>query len=481
MRVLELLPDLEVVDVGGDVHRDVARVTRDSRDVGPNAVFVAIKGSKVDGHDLVAAAAGAAAIVIERTVAVPDGVAVIRVNDTKRALAMIAAALSGHPGRAVRVAGITGTKGKTTTAALVEGVWLAAGRKAGRVGTTGASFDGQPLDSDLTTPEAPELQALLAKMRAQGGTDAVIEVSSIGLVQRRVDGIPFHVAAFTNLGRDHLDFHGSMAGYQAAKSRLFRELLRPAGGMPRAVLSADDPASDGMHAPADRWTSGLGANADIRAEILDSSAAGLQLRLHTPLGTAELTSRLVGRHNAQNLACAAAIALCHGVPLDAVAAGLASVRGVPGRLETVPNDRGILVAVDYAHTPESLAAVLTALREVTTGELWCVFGCGGDRDPGKRPVMGEVVGRLADHAVVTSDNPRSEDPRAIVDAILSGMANPAHVDVDRAAAIRWTLVAAAPGDVVLLAGKGHETYQEIAGIKHPFDDREVARAALEGT
>jgi UDP-N-acetylmuramoyl-L-alanyl-D-glutamate--2,6-diaminopimelate ligase len=297
-------------------------------------------------------------------------------------------------------------------------------------------------------------------------------------VQRRVDGIPFHVAIFTNLGRDHLDFHGTMEEYARAKSRLFRELLRPPGGFPRAILAADDPASARMDAPADRWTFGFGA-ADLRIADLRMDAGGMVFRLETPLGARELRSPLVGRHNALNLAAAAGACLACGLDPDATVAGLGSVSGVPGRLEAVPNDRGLLVVVDYAHTEESLAAVLSALREVTSGKLWCVFGCGGDRDPGKRPRMGATVARLADAAVVTSDNPRSESPRSIVDAILLGMDSPpAHVEVDRAAAIRWTLAAAKPGDVVLIAGKGHETYQEIAGVKHPFDDRLVAAEAL---
>jgi UDP-N-acetylmuramoyl-L-alanyl-D-glutamate--2,6-diaminopimelate ligase len=402
----------------------------------------------------------------------------VRVPDSKRALALAAAALAGHPGRALRVVGVTGTKGKTTTTSLIEGALAKAGRVAGLIGTTGSRVGGVDVASELTTPESTVLQALLARMRDAGATDVAMEVSSIGLVQRRVDGIPFHVAIFTNLGRDHLDFHGTMEEYARAKSRLFRELLRPPGGFPRAILAADDPASARMDAPADRWTFGFGA-ADLRIADLRMDAGGMVFRLETPLGARELRSPLVGRHNALNLAAAAGACLACGLDPDATVAGLGSVSGVPGRLEAVPNDRGLLVVVDYAHTEESLAAVLSALREVTSGKLWCVFGCGGDRDPGKRPRMGATVARLADAAVVTSDNPRSESPRSIVDAILLGMDSPpAHVEVDRAAAIRWTLAAAKPGDVVLIAGKGHETYQEIAGVKHPFDDRLVAAEAL---
>lgn len=480
MRITELIPHLDAVDVRGDVQRSFVRVTRDSRESGDDTVFVAIRGGRVDGHDLVAGLR-AAAVVVDHDVVAPEGTVVIRVPDTRRALAFASAAVQGFPGRAMRVVGVTGTKGKTTTTALIEGALLHAGRIAGRIGTTGTTIAGRALPSRLTTPDAPELQALLATMRDRGATDVAMEVSSIGVVQERVAAIGFHFALFTNLGRDHLDFHGTMDAYAAAKSRLFSDLLRPAGGMPRAALNRDDPAWTTMHPPRDAWTYGFDPLADLRITAFQMSGEGLSFELLTPLGLIAVTSPLVGRHNAYNLAGAAAACLAGGLAPDAIASGLASVAGVPGRLEGVANDRGILVVVDYAHTPESLEAVLVALRDVGKARLWCVFGCGGDRDPGKRPIMGGVAERLADRVVITSDNPRSEPPQAILDAIIAGMASaPAHADVDRRAAIHWAIARAEPGDIVLIAGKGHETYQEIAGEKHPFDDRVVAHDALAG-
>lgn len=480
MRIHELIPHLDAVDVRGDAQRTFARVTRDSREAGDDAVFVAIRGGHLDGHDRIANLR-AAAVIVDRDVDAPAGTVVIRVRDTRRALAFASAAIHGFPGRALRVVGVTGTKGKTTTTALIEGALLHAGRIAGRIGTTGTMIAGQALPSQLTTPDSPELQALLAVMRDRGATDVAMEVSSIGVVQERVAAIGFHFALFTNLGRDHLDFHGTMDAYAAAKSRLFSDLLRPIGGMPRAALNIDDPASTSMHPPTDSWTYGFGDAADLRISAFQMSGDGLSFELTTPFGAMAVRSPLVGRHNAYNLAGAAAACLAAGLTVEQTAAGLASVAGVPGRLEGVANDRGILVVVDYAHTPKSLEAVLVALREVGDARLWCVFGCGGDRDPGKRPIMGSVAERLADRVVVTSDNPRSEPPQAILDQIVAGMVRPpALTEVDRRAAIRWALDRAESGDVVLIAGKGHETYQEIAGEKHPFDDRIVAREALGG-
>ncbi len=478
MQLGTLLRDLRPLDVRGPVDREITGITRDSRASGPGVVFVAVRGAKVDGHDL-APQVEAAAVVVEREVAARPGVTVVRVDSTKRALALLAAGLHGHPARAVPVVGVTGTNGKTTIATLVEQAMRALGRKVGRVGTTGITIDGVDLPGAFTTPEAPELQAVLARMRDERCEAVAIEVSSIGLAQHRVDGIPFHAAVFTNLTQDHLDFHGTMEAYGEAKSRLFRELLRPAGGPVRAVLCGDDPAWATMGAPTDRWTFGFGEQNDLRIERFahDPMALGLL----TPEGRIELASPMVGRHNALNLVAAWAALRTLGIGAEDAASGLAAASGAPGRLERVRDPRGeLLVLVDYAHSDDALANVLPTVRELARGRVWVVFGCGGDRDRGKRPKMAAVAEALADRVVVTSDNPRSEDPRAIVDEIVAGLRRPgaAVVEVDRAAAIRRALAEAAPGDVVLIAGKGHETWQEIAGQKHPFDDREVARRAL---
>jgi UDP-N-acetylmuramoyl-L-alanyl-D-glutamate--2,6-diaminopimelate ligase len=381
------------------------------------------------------------------------------------------------------VVGVTGTNGKTTVTTLVEGGLRALGWSVGRIGTTGNALDGVPRPTRFTTPEAPELQALLAEMRDEGARAVAMEVSSIGLAQHRVDGIPFAVAVFTNLTRDHLDFHGTMQAYADAKARLFRELLRPAGGAPRAVLCGDDPAHARMGAPADSWTYGFSEGLDLRIREAAFAASGIHLAVDTPDQVISLSSPMLGRHNALNLVAATAVLRCLGEDWSAAAEAVGSVPGVPGRLERVDDPRGRLIVVDYAHSPDALEHALCTLRELVTGQLWVVFGCGGDRDRGKRPQMGRVARAGADRVVVTSDNPRSEDPQQILDEIVSGIDDPEGlwVEVDRGEAIRAALSAAAPGDAVLIAGKGHETTQEIAGVKHPFDDRQVARLAVEAT
>jgi UDP-N-acetylmuramyl-tripeptide synthetase len=479
MQLRSLLEHLEVRRVQGDLDRVVRSVTRDTRELVDDGVFVAICGARVDGHELVDRAAHAAAIVVQRPVAAPGGPTVVEVADTKRALAALAAAYHGHPGAAMKVVGVTGTNGKTTVTTLVEEALREAGVAAGRIGTTGTSMGGEPMPSPLTTPEAPYLQSVLARMRDSGTSVVAMEASSVGLAQHRVDGIAFHLGVFTNLSRDHLDFHADMDAYRLAKARLFAELLRAVGGPPRALLCGDDPARDAVMAPPDRWLYGFSRECDLRVTELECTDAGLRFTLRTPAGTGKVHSPLVGRFNAQNLAAAVGCCLAVGLGLPEATGAVSAVQGVSGRLEPVENDRGLLVLVDYAHTPDALASSLRAVHAVARGEVWVVFGCGGNRDPGKRPEMGRAAEEGADRVVVTSDNPRSEDPLSIVEAILSGMETaPAHVDPNRGAAIAWVLHRAAPGDAVLIAGKGHETYQEVGGAKHPFDDREVARNVL---
>jgi UDP-N-acetylmuramoyl-L-alanyl-D-glutamate--2,6-diaminopimelate ligase len=477
MRLSHLLPRLEPLAVDGDPDVAIDAVTRDSRAARPGAVFVAIRGAKVDGHDLVRDVS-CRVVVAERPVPVPVGTTRVLVRDSKAALAALAAGLAGDPGAALQVVGVTGTNGKTTTTTLVENALRRAGIKVGRIGTTGNAIDGVPRKTGFTTPEAPELQALLGEMRDAGCTAVAMEVSSIGLAQRRVDGIPFAVGVFTNLTQDHLDFHGTMAAYAEAKARLFRELLRPAGGMPRALLCADDPAWRAMGPPSDRWTYGFSADTDLCALSARVTMAGTVLSLRTPLGPTELTSALVGRYNAQNLLAALGSLLLLGLPLDRAVAALSAAEGAPGRLERVPG-RGPLVIVDYAHSDDALANALPVVRElIPGGRLWVVFGCGGDRDRTKRPKMGRVAAALADEVIVTSDNPRHEDAAAIAAEILTGIDRPVAVELDRSAAIHRAIAAADPADAVVIAGKGHETTQQIGDVFHPFDDRVVAAAAL---
>jgi UDP-N-acetylmuramoyl-L-alanyl-D-glutamate--2,6-diaminopimelate ligase len=480
MLLSDLLRHVSVLDVAGNVDRDVLEVTRDSREARVGSVFVAVRGASVDGHAYVASAVGEA-VVVERDVPAPPGVTRIRVGDSRVALAEIAAALHGWPSRDVSVVGVTGTNGKTTVTTIVEQAWRAAGLACARVGTTGWSVDGEHRATAFTTPEAPELQALLAELRDRQIPRLAIEVSSIGLAQRRVEAVQFSTAVFTNLTRDHLDFHGTVEAYRDAKARLFTDLLRPAGGPPRALLCRDDLNWDHLGAPDDRWTYGFHPAADIRIDAVVPGPVGSRLQLTTPHGSTVIRTGLVGRYNAQNVAAALGVLLLHGLALVDAVRALEAVPGVPGRLEVVPNTRGLLVLVDYAHSDDALENVLTAVRELTDGAVWVVFGCGGDRDVSKRAPMGRVAARLADRIVVTSDNPRSEDPQRIIDGILRGVDGPALVEADRRAAIAIALQGAMPGDVVLIAGKGHETTQTVGSASLPFDDRAVARQILEAT
>ncbi len=458
---------------------EIRTVTRDSREVDAHTAFVAIEGARVDGHAFVDGLdAGVAFVDAERagSIAASARVPVIGVDDTKAALAHIAAVLNGHPARDVQVVGVTGTNGKTTVTTLAEQAFAHLGRAAGRIGTTGNQVGGTARKTAFTTPEAPILQELLAEMRDGGTQVALLEVSSIGLVQKRVDAVPFHVGVFTNLTRDHLDFHGSMEAYTEAKAGLFQR-LREAGGPPRALLCSDDPAWRSMNPPSDHWTYGFEeADLWIRDSALTSS--GMDLTVKTPDGTVMIESPLVGRHNALNLVAALGILLCCGLPLRTAVQGLEAAKGAPGRLERIPDD-DLLVLVDYAHSDDALRTVLPVVSELVDGAVWVVFGAGGDRDAGKRPRMGAVAAELADHVVLTNDNPRSEDPMDILKAIEGGMERPpAAVLPDREEAIHHALTRASAGDAVLIAGKGHETTQEQGGVKRPFDDRSVARAAL---
>ncbi|MFZ5479814.1 MAG: UDP-N-acetylmuramoyl-L-alanyl-D-glutamate--2,6-diaminopimelate ligase, partial [Myxococcota bacterium] len=444
-------------------------------DVRPGDVFVALRGAKVDMHERLAGLGHAAALVVERDVPVPPGPTVVRVADTRRALPHLCAARLGDPGKAFPVVAVTGTNGKTSTTFLLAAIARAAGVKPGVVGTTGHWIGDEPVDATHTSPTAPVLQGLLARMRDAGCGLVAIEASSIGIATHRCDAIPFRAAVFTNLTRDHLDFHGTMDAYGAAKARLFHELL---DGI--AILNADDPSSARMEPPDGRfWTFALQREADLYAKVTRATFEGTEAEIDSPAGPGRMSLQLVGRHNVANALGALGAALGIGIDYRAALAGLAACRGVPGRLERVPNTRGIGVFVDYAHSDDALARVLAELRALAPGRVLTVFGCGGDRDRGKRPLMGAAAAASSDVVYVTSDNPRGEDPDAIIAQILPGVGDRPHVvEPDRARAIARALAEARPGDLVLIAGKGHETYQEIGGTKHPFDDRVVAREAL---
>jgi UDP-N-acetylmuramoyl-L-alanyl-D-glutamate--2,6-diaminopimelate ligase len=475
----------------------IVDVTHDSRAVRAGAAFVAVVGARTDGRTFIESAlrSGASAIIGRADCAtyVPEGTPWIEVDDPRAALGPLSACVHGEPARALRMVGVTGTNGKTTTTTLIHAMAMADGLGAGLVGTVEHRVGAEAIAAKHTTPEAPDLHRLFAQVRAAGGRVAVMEVSSIGLVERRVDGLDFDVAAFTNLTPDHLDHHGTMRAYGEAKATLFTQHLR-AGAV--AVINVDDPFGRDLAARssthAEVWeTSVEDQGADVTFDSLMMSEAGLRGTVRTPRGTVEVESLLVGRFNASNVLIAVGCAFAAGMSPAAIRAGLRSAR-IRGRLERVGSpDARPVVLVDYAHTPDALERVLEALRASTSGRVVCVFGCGGDRDTSKRAPMGRAAA-AADAVVLTSDNPRSESPEAIAHAALRGAieagralvvgGSPAWgatwVELDRARAIHAAVALAGDADIVLVAGKGHETYQEVAGIRHPFDDVQVCADAL---
>jgi UDP-N-acetylmuramoyl-L-alanyl-D-glutamate--2,6-diaminopimelate ligase len=412
------------------------------------------------------------------------------VPSTREALARLADAYFDRPSRALTVVGITGTNGKTTTSLLVNALLEAAGHSTGLIGTIQYRIGAEARTAGQTTPEAVELQSLLAEMVESGVSAVAMEVSSHALALHRVDGVEFDIAVFTNLTQDHLDFHFTFEAYRAAKARLFALLSGSAKRRRTAVVNSDDPASRSMITGLDLplISFGLGESSDVRPRRFDSAIGGVRMDVETPRGALEIQSPLIGEHNVMNLLGAVGVGLALDMDLPTISQALGRVSSVPGRFERVEAGQPFLVIVDYAHTPDALTRVLTAARKLVSGggRLAVVFGCGGDRDRGKRPLMGAIAARLADHVWVTSDNPRSERPDAIIEEIVAGIPPgeaPAsrHVKIpDRKAAIQRALEWARAGDVVVIAGKGHETYQIIGADVLPFDDREVARAALEG-
>ncbi|WP_437488375.1 UDP-N-acetylmuramoyl-L-alanyl-D-glutamate--2,6-diaminopimelate ligase [Sorangium sp. So ce1014] len=475
----------------------VTGVHLDSRKVGQGDIFVARAGARVHGEHFIpeAVARGARAVILARgSTADTLGAARVEVSDVPLALALAAAVAYGHPAFTLEVVGITGTNGKTTTAHLVQTCIDRCGGRAGIVGTLGYRFGDLDVHASHTSPEADELARVAAAMVDRGATHLAMEVSSIALAAKRVDAVRFRIAVFTNLTQDHLDYHGTMEAYAEAKARLFVDL-----GPGAAVINVDDPfgrqlvqriAPGGLSRPAAatlaRYSTEVGAGPDA-AEIapveLAHDARGIFLRARTPAGEVTIRSHLLGAYNVSNLLAALAVAYLLGFDVDDAAAALSSPIQVAGRMERcdTPGVDEVIVLVDYAHTPDALARVLASVRALGGGRICCVFGCGGDRDPLKRPRMGEAVSLAADVAIVTNDNPRSEDPRAIAGAILPGLsAGRARVvvELDRARAIERAVLDAEPGDLVLIAGKGHEPYQIIGDVTLPFDDRDEARRAL---
>lgn len=493
MRLSELLPRLPVLEHRGAADPHIDACTSDSRAVGQGTLFAAIPGTRVDGHRFIGPAieAGASAVLLQRFEGDwPAHVAGLRVDDPRRSLSLAAQALAGDPARGMTVVGVTGTNGKTTTVAILRSLFTAAGWPAGSLGTTGIGWDapGGPVHhaATHTTPDGPALWGWIRRMADDGVAALALELSSHALHQGRAAGLPLTVGAWTNLSRDHLDYHGSLQAYEAAKALLLTEWLGSSGKDGTAVLFVDDAVVArhvADHEPC--WTVSLRPHSGADVRPLRSPELGLfgaRARIATPRGELTLRSPMIGEHNLANALIAGACALVAGMEPAAVEAGWAACDGAPGRLQRVARDDGAgpTVLVDYAHTPDAVTHVLAALRPLCAGRLITVFGCGGDRDAGKRPTMAAAAEVGSDELILTSDNPRSEDPDTILDAMEAGLTGsvPATREVDRRRAIERALADAAPGDVVLIAGKGHETTQEIAGRKLPFDDRLVARDAL---
>ncbi len=428
----------------------------DTRDVRPGSLFFCVPGARADGHDFAAEAVakGAVALVVER----PLGLDVpqLVVPDARRAMAVAADEVFGWPTEELQVAGVTGTNGKTTTAFLLYSIFAAAGRRPGLLGTIETRVGGERRPAIRTTPEAIDLQRAFREMLDAGDRSCAMEATSHGSELGRLDRVRFAALVFTNLSQDHLDFHGTMERYFEAKRRLFLE------GRPPAVINVGDPW--GRRLAADRpdaLTFGFADDAEIGPDVL-----------------AEVDLKLRGRFNVENALGALTASRLLGIDDDAIARGLEAVRGVPGRFESVAEGQPFEVIVDYSHKPDALESVLRTARDLAGGRVICVFGCGGDRDRGKRPLMGRIASALADVAILTSDNPRSEDPLAIIDEVLAGVTGEIEVEPDRAVAITRAISEAGDGDAVLIAGKGHEQGQELADRTVPFDDREVARDAL---
>jgi UDP-N-acetylmuramoyl-L-alanyl-D-glutamate--2,6-diaminopimelate ligase len=480
--LLDALPDKRVV---GGPPATVSGIADDSRRVERGDCFVAVPGFKTDARRFVAQAVerGAGLVVTEGDAPPMGGVPTVLVPSARAALGRLADVYYGHPSRDLTLVGITGTNGKTTTSYLVEALLQTVGLRTGVIGTIQYVLGDERRPAGQTTPEAVALQSMLAHMRDRGVRGVAMEVSSHALALARVDALTFDVAVFTNLTQDHLDFHGTFEAYRAAKRHLFELLARSPKPRRTAVVNADDPAGPAMtrDLPLSVLTFGLGQHADVRALEHASTLDGIRLVAETPRGRVELTSSLIGEHNVMNLLGAIATGLALDLDARAIARALGAVGTVPGRFEQVRAGQPFLVVVDYAHTPDALKRVLVTARKLTHGRLGVVFGCGGDRDRGKRPIMGEIAARLADRVWITSDNPRSERPEAILDEVAAGVMHVAGAkdrwvtQVDRRAAIAGALAWAQAGDSVVIAGKGHETYQIVGAETLPFDDRDVAR------
>jgi UDP-N-acetylmuramoyl-L-alanyl-D-glutamate--2,6-diaminopimelate ligase len=502
MKLIHLLEGLKPYDLTGDPEQEIEGLAYDSRQIKPGYLFVALRGHALNGHDYLAEAVhnGAVALVGEEFIGPRGDLARVCVPDSREALSKLAARFYGYPFRGINLIGITGTNGKTTTSYLLESILTAAGQRPGVIGTINYRFLGKTHSAPVTTPESLDLMRFLREMADARVTDVILEVSSHALDQKRTGDCPFKVAIFTNFSRDHLDYHDTMEEYFRAKSLLFQGLKKgqPDGGT-RAIINMDDPKGEQLltltEAPV--FTYGLAKKWDVRADRVSADRSGLKARLITPVGDMEIRSSLIGEINIYNILAASAAALSLHIDLDAIADGIEKLEMVPGRLELVKSPSDLALVVDYAHTPDALLKTLTTLRPIVQGRLITVFGCGGDRDKGKRSEMGLIAGENSDLVFITSDNPRSENPLSIIAQIEKGAQDSGllrlnnspqrpftesgyFVEADRRQAIRKAIALADERDLVLIAGKGHEDYQIVGGQRKRFDDRkEAALAASE--
>ncbi|MDX9752377.1 MAG: UDP-N-acetylmuramoyl-L-alanyl-D-glutamate--2,6-diaminopimelate ligase [bacterium] len=479
--VFESIPILEW---SGTIPSTLTAFTCDSRQVEAGSLFVALRGSTADGHAYLHAAAqrGAVAVVVETfdpTLSLPQA----RVADTLAVLPRLAANFYGHPADSLSLIGITGSNGKTTTTYLLESIWRSHQEGMGVIGTIEYRFGNTVIEATNTTPLPHDLQHLLRQMAEAGIHWVAMEVSSHGLALHRVEGIQFSIALFTNLTQDHLDFHKTMAHYRDSKKRLFTEHLQP-GGV--AICNADDETGRQFFQElqkGNRLSFGIDQPADCTARAIDIQLTGMHFILHLPDGReAQIQTRLVGRHNISNILGAAAIAWAAHIPFETIVKGIESFERVPGRLEPVPNSLGAQILVDYCHTPDALEKCLQTLEAIPHTRLLTLVGCGGDRDPFKRPLMGAIAQRYSDWVILTSDNPRTEDPLRIIQDIQQGLdPHQSNVEIipDRKQAIHAGIARLEANDIFLIAGKGHETYQIIGRQKVPFDDRSIAHDALQ--
>ncbi len=477
MKLRELIEDIEVAALKADPDTEIKGIRYDSRSVEPGDLFVAVKGLKSDGHKFIpmALSKGAAAVLCQD---VPEGEGPWVVTpDSRLALALVSGTWFGHPARRMTMVGVTGTNGKTTSTILIKHLLEdSLGAKVGLVGTISNWIGDEELPTERTTPESYDLQELFYKMVQAGCTHAVMEVSSHALALDRVAGVHFQAGLFTNLTQDHLDFHKTMEAYAGAKALLFERC-------DKAAVNAGDPWAGFMleRAKCPVLTYSAKGDADLRAEDITLAATGVAFTAAEGGERVSVRLGVPGAFSVENALTAIAAGRLLGVSLSQCAASLGRARGVKGRVEVVPTPDDFAIVIDYAHTPDALEKVLKAMHEVTAGRLVALFGCGGDRDRTKRPLMGAIAAREADFCVVTSDNPRSEEPEAIIRDILAGMPpdTPMEVIADRPAAIRWAIDNHRPGDVIVLAGKGHETYQEVNGVKRHMDEREIVAEHLQ--